>query len=210
MPAPTAADFAALMDLMAQEIPGFRIAYKDDAPRTMPLHHRLIHGAARRIVPGYDADFTTVLGPVIYLPARARADFARAPTRWYATLRHERAHLLDGRAHPLWMPLSYVLLPLPAGLTWRAYWELRGYLQTIICRHAEGQPLDAAFSRHLVGLFAGRAYLFMLPAPLARRLIAYTIARVERGEAHGLNPPVHWWRDFLRPMLCAPDAPAPR
>jgi hypothetical protein len=203
------AAYHALIARIHEEIPGFKVAYKDDPPASMPWSHRVIHAIAQRLVPRYSSSFTTVLAPVVYLPSSSRDAYAEAPSRWYETMRHELIHLRDARDHPVWMALSYVLFPLPLGLTWRAYWELRGYTQTMLVRYERGLPLDGDFSDRLISIFCGRDYLFMLPPLFARRVVTHMRDRITRGDAAGLDVEIHWWRDFLRPMLWPAAPPRP-
>jgi len=190
-----------LVATLRQHLPGFRIAFKDDPSAWMPWHHRFVHAIGREFVPDYDTRFTTVLSPVIYLPAGTRVRYARRCEQWYETLRHEYIHILDAKHHPIWMPLSYAVIP-PLGITMRAYWELRGYSQTMVVRHELGQPLDGPFFEHLVDLFAGPAYGYMLwPRPLARRVLEHVRTCVEAGEIAGVEGAVHWWTHLLEPLL---------
>lgn len=193
-------EYARLIARMEREITGFRIAFKDDDPATMPWHHRVAHGFARRVVPEYDTRFTTVLAPVVYLPKGQRGAYGRTPEDWYEVMRHEYIHLADAKRHPLWMPFSYVLC-LPFFITMRAFWELRGYAQTMLVRYERGLDLDGAFFERMVEIFAGRSYLFMLwPRPLARVVLTNLKRRIEAGEVAGLDAEVFWRRDFIAPM----------
>lgn len=195
------AAYVALLAEMREQIPGLRIAFKDDPPGSMPWRHRAAHALGRLLVPEYTRRFTTVLYPAIYFPAGTRAGYARDPSPWYATLRHEYVHLRDVRRWPLLMPLTYLLV-LPVGVTGRAYWELRAYVQSMVVCRELGMPLDDAYLERLVELFSGRSYLFMLwPASLARRVLRAARSRVERGEIGGTTGTVELWRDFVRPLL---------
>lgn len=202
------AAFVELLAQMREHIPGVRVAFKDDPAASMPWHHRLAHALGRLAIPDYSRRFTTVLYPVIYLPAGTRGGYVRDPGQWYATLRHEYVHLRDIQRWPVLMPLSYLFV-LPAGISARAWWELRAYTQSMVVSLELGHPLDDAYLERLVELFAGRSYLFMLwPAPLARRVLEHVRERVERGEIRGDHGAVEVWRDFLRPLLRWPLARA--
>lgn len=194
--------YRALVEQIKLEIPGFKIAYKDDSPEEMPWWHRVVHGLGRRIVPGYDRNFTTVIAPVVYLPVGRRGVYGERPWEWYETMRHEFVHLRDARDYPLWMPLSYLCFPLPVGWTARGFWELRGYTQTMLVRWEGGMGLGGVFMERLVEIFSGRDYGWMVwPRGGARRVLEHMRGRIERGEVEGLSPRVEVWRDFVGPLL---------
>lgn len=173
---------------MELEIPGCAIRFKDDPPETMPWRDRWLHAIARRVTPDYDHHFTTVVYPNIYLPAGTREDFEAEPERYYSTLRHEFIHLKDWQRFHLWMAVSYVLL-LPIGWTMRAFWELRGYAQNMICVYErEGRVPEATVER-IARIFAGRSYVYMLvPTALALRQVRRLRDQIEAGELSGVYP----------------------
>jgi hypothetical protein len=152
-------------DLEAQlraELPGFRIAYKDDSRL-----QRFIAGLVRPFNARYLSDYTTVLGRTVWMPNRHwRA--RQSPYALVALLRHEAVHLRDMRRFPLIFPFTYALL-LPAVFTMRAYWEARAYRESMKVEAEATGGIAAATIDALVRRFAGPEYLFMWAAPRAVR-----------------------------------------
>ncbi len=86
------------------------------------------------------------------------------PDELYRILRHEAVHLRDARRFPVLFELSYVLL-LPAGITMRAWWEWRGYAETLRAEAELRGDVSDALLEHVARQFTGPAYLFMCPFP---------------------------------------------
>ncbi len=171
----TDADVAALEMQLLDELPGFAIGYKDE-DRLQQLIGRLV----RPFNATYLTDYTTVLFGVVWFPSRAwRAQMG--PRVIYEILRHEAVHLRDARRFPVFFHVSYLLLPLPAVLTMRAWWEWRGYTETLrVVQQLDGFIPDSLLN-HVEQRFVGSDYLFMWPfrrhirgrlAALRRRLSA--------------------------------------
>jgi hypothetical protein len=85
----------------------------------------------RSFMSGY---WTTIFGRIY---ASTRTSMLRRPDRfehWYRkTIKHENIHAKDQRKYPVWFELTYILLPLPAGLAYgRWFWERRAYLPEIL------------------------------------------------------------------------------
>lgn len=178
----------AFIAFMTREIPGFAIKFKDDPPETMPLKDRLLHAAARVINPHYDTRFTTVVYPIIYLPSGSRLIFEQRPERYYSTLRHEFIHLKDYQRYHVWFAVSYVAL-LPVVATMRAYWELRGYAQNLICTYERTGAVPTRDVERMAKLFAGREYVFMLwPHKVAHKHLMKIRAAILDGRLGGIYP----------------------
>ena len=176
------------VEWMCREIPGVKIAFKDDPPHTMPWWHRVSHYFARFIARDYDRRFTTVIYPVIYLPSATRQAWTHQPELFYKTLRHEFVHLKDFQRFHLWMALSYVGL-LPVFLTMRAFWELRGYTQNMIVALESNGEVPITMVDGLTEIFSGRDYGFMLvPSFVAKRCLTGIRAKVLAGEIKGPYP----------------------
>lgn len=172
--APAAAPSAATIDARLQallsalraEDPRFAICYKDQTPL-----QRTIATLVRPFNDRYLHDYTTVLFGKVYFPSRAwRARVGE--TAIYEILRHEAVHLRDARRFPVLFELTYLLLPLPLLCSGRAYWELRGYEESMRVRVELGLDVGDAWIDWVVARFVGPDYLFMLVAPnwLRRRL----------------------------------------
>ena len=170
--------------LCAELIPGFRVAYKDEAPSQL-----LLSLLIKPFVPRYMTDFTTTLYPKVYFPSR---DYPQSyPNLAWKTLAHELVHLWDAKgkrlrfslsylmpqllglgalgalAAPLtpwalaYLPLALWLLPWPA--PWRTKIELRGYAMDIALHYWTTGRLPKA--EHIRRLFTGWAYYRMCPHP---------------------------------------------
>ena len=141
---------------LRRELPRFRVCYKDES-RLQRFIGRLLRPFNR----DYMTLYTTVMFGRVYFPSRrwrARLD----PREVYCTLRHEAVHLRDARRFPLFFQLSYLFL-LPAVFTLRAFWEWRGYLETLraeaeVYGEVSDERLDTITQR-----FVGADYLFMFP-----------------------------------------------
>ncbi len=59
------------------------------------------------------------------------------------------------------MPLSYAFV-FPMGLTLRAYWEIRGYVQTLIHVYERQGSIPQDLVQRLIQLFSNRSYMYLL------------------------------------------------
>lgn len=157
---------AALEAALAAEIPGFRVIYKDESRL-----HQTIAALVRPLNDRYLQDYTTVLFGTVAFPSRAWRR-AVGELAIYEVLRHEAVHLRDARRFPVLFELSWLLLPLPTVLTARAFWEWRGYAESMRARVEVGLPVDDAWIEFVVARFVGPDYGFMWPFPgsIRRRL----------------------------------------
>ena len=155
-------DVDALEAALAAELPGFRIAYKDES-----AGQRAIGRLLRPFNRTYLTQYTTVFGRTVWMPSRAWRD-RQSPRSLWALLRHEAVHLRDMRRFPVLFQLSYALL-LPAGLTFRALWEARAYRETLRAEAELDGAISEATIEHIAGRFTGPDYLFMFPFPKAIR-----------------------------------------
>lgn len=100
--------------------------------------------------------FTTTLGYAVFMPASVRAD----PIGGVRVLRHERVHLEQFRRHPVWFPVSYLLV-LPAGVTMRARWEREAYIESMRAELDDTGAISDATLDWIERRFTGPDYLFM-------------------------------------------------
>ena len=110
--------------------------------------------------PHFMSRFITVAFGKVYMPEELIGTDIGADV-----LRHELVHLRDAKRWKILFYLSYVLFPLPAVFTMRAYWEFRGYCESI---RAERDRYGVVYSESLnyyVSLFTGPSYLWMCPFP---------------------------------------------
>ena len=169
--------FDALVAQLRREVRTFRLLPKERS-RLMRL---IYHLALMRLwCPEFISGYTTVIVSWVYMPA------ALIGTRQgYRSLRHERVHIRDcWKSGVLPFALSYLFL-LPAGLTLRSVWEMRGYAETLRVELEETGRIAPATLRHIERQFTGPAYFFMCPFPgLVRRWLRRVQRRVE-AEAGG-------------------------
>ena len=156
--------YAALVEALREEIPGFRVVRKDRS-----AFHRAIHHGLRIVTLGrmsnYLDSFQTTIGKTVYVTS----DWDRMSVdRRYVTMRHEAVHLRQFRKYTLpVMALLYVLLPLPMGLAYfRAYFEKEAYAETIRAA-ADVWGRDYASStdhrKYVIDQFMGPSYGWMWP-----------------------------------------------
>ncbi|MFN3199167.1 MAG: hypothetical protein ACE366_12270 [Bradymonadia bacterium] len=151
-------DVDQLAAALGEVIPRFAIRYKDESPL-----QRLIGRLVSPFNSEYMTRFTTVMFGKVYFPSRAWCD-EMGPEAVYSILRHEAVHLLDAKHFPVIFHLSYLFL-LPAGLTARAWWEWRGYVETMRVEVALRGYVPEHHIEWIAGCFTGPAYLFMWPFP---------------------------------------------
>jgi len=124
--------------------------------------------------PRFMEDYTTVLITRVYMPRRLIGT-----EDGYEVLRHEAVHIRDCLATGV-LPfvLSYVFL-LPSVLTFRAFWEYRGYRETMKVELERNGTISDETLEWIVRRFTGPDYLWMFPFPkLIRRLLRRTRARL--------------------------------
>lgn len=152
----TKADVQAYERELADELPGLRVAYKDES-RSQALVGALLRPFNSR----YMTDYTTVFGGTVWFPSRQWRG-AVGPRAIYETLRHEAVHLRDMRRFWGFFHISYVLL-LPAVFTFRAWWEWRAYAESLrVSLELDGR-IDDSQLRFIEDRFVGPDYLYMLP-----------------------------------------------
>jgi hypothetical protein len=173
---PTWADVDALTAALSDRHRGFAVRFKDESRSQRGLAWLL-----RPVNPRYATHYTTVLFGRIYFPSRQGYE-AADPAAIYATLRHEAVHLEDMRRFPVLFELSYLLL-LPAGLTMRAFWELRAYRESMRVLHVTGATISDAYIEDLVARFAGLEYFYMCPirALVRARLLVWRARLAQTG-----------------------------
>lgn len=162
----------AYIQQLRAELPRFDVRYKDESP-LQRLLGRLLWPFNRE----YMTRYTTVMFGRVYFPSRAWcAEVGEATV--YLVLRHEAVHLRDARRYPLIFHLSYLLM-LPAVFTARAFWEWRGYLETMRAHLALHGEIPDSLLHHIERCFTGPDYLFMCPFPrFVRRRLERARARL--------------------------------
>jgi hypothetical protein len=107
-------------DVVRAEIPGFRIAFKNET-----WHQKALGLILRPFNPKYMESYTTTLSPVVYFPSREF--YEGDPASSFAILAHEYVHLVDTKRHPVWFRLSYLLPQLLAPVFWLVFTALTGF-----------------------------------------------------------------------------------
>ena len=156
---------------LRREFRTFRLIPKERSPMMRVLYRALLMPLW---CPDFMGSFTTVLVSRVYMPARLIGT-----DDGYGVLRHERVHMRDCfRTGVLPFALSYVFL-LPAVLTMRSVWEMRGYAETMrVELEREGRISDETLA-HVERQFTSSSYLWMCPFPgLVRRWVRRTRDRV--------------------------------
>jgi hypothetical protein len=156
--------YAALVDALRAEIPGFRIVRKDLSPLHRAIHHALVVITLGRMRSYLDS-YQTTIGKTVYVTA----DWDDLdPDQRYVTLRHEAVHLRQFRRLTLpGMAVLYLLIPLPMGLAYfRARFEMEAYAESIRAAAevwGESYPAGTAYRRHVIDQFVGPSYGWMWP-----------------------------------------------
>lgn len=101
--------------------------------------------------------YTTVIGCKVYMPATFIGSDIGA-----LILRHEEKHMSDISKYHVWFVFSYLFL-LPIGPSFRAYWEFRGYKESIRAIYETYGEVPDKYLEHISKNFTGSNYLWMWP-----------------------------------------------
>jgi hypothetical protein len=128
----------------------YRIVKKEDS-RLMRVIEKLLF-----FNPMFMREYITTIGTTIYAPGGEIDP---------KVLAHELVHVADYKRWGILFSLSYLLFPLPAVFTMRAYWEKRGYAETIRQWYAlnPNYPKTPQFRDWIISQFTSSMYLFMCP-----------------------------------------------
>lgn len=174
---------------MQQHLPRFQMCYKNES-----RWQKLIGWLLWPINRTYMTQYTTVMFGKVYFPSREQmANWG--PSQVYSTLRHEFVHLMDAKRFPLWFELSYLFL-LPIGLTFRAYWEWRGYTQTLLVEYEQTGSISPNTKTYILNRFVGADYGWMFPfrKPL-ERWMEHTCQHIQDGIITGPYPYCAWGKE---------------
>lgn len=147
-------DVDALVEVMKANIKRFNVCWKEES-----WLQRAIGKIISPINQGYMTSYATTMFGKIWLPSNAR--YWSADTK-YKLYRHEFIHLLDAKKFWLFFSLSYLFL-LPAVLTMRAFWELRGYTQSLISFYEIDGDISDDDIDWITSQFTSGLYLWMWP-----------------------------------------------
>lgn len=139
---------------LREKYPKFSLRIKEDSK-----FMKVLAWLTKPFNPDFMQNFTVANGYTIYMPKDLIGTDAG-----YRVLRHEAVHIADFDKWGWWMRISYFLL-LPAGITMRAYWELKAYKESLrVCYEMYGKIPDYLIE-YYVELFTGPKYVWMLPFP---------------------------------------------
>ena len=165
----------ACIEGMEAALPRFAVRFKDESAM-----QRAVAVLVRPFNRDYLTRYTTVWFGRVYFPSRGWCR-EQGPEALYVTLRHEAVHLRDARRFPILFELSY-LFALPAVFTARAWWEWRGYAETMRAIHDVGGALTDDLLDHIERQFTGASYLYMCPFPrFVRRRLERLRADITQG-----------------------------
>jgi len=171
-----------ILELVRRHVPDVRLVRKADS-RLM----RSLAVVLRPITPDFSTRYTTVLGKTVYLPRPVEA-FDR--DHLAGILAHELVHQLDMLEHGPWFYVSYVVAPLPAGRTRRAFWERRAYaVDLMLAFDRDGEEGMQAVLWRLVRIFSGPAYGWMWSGEDAARHFLEPICREIRSGSLQVREP---------------------
>lgn len=159
---------------LRREFRTFRLVPKERSPLMRAIYRGLLMPLW---CPDFMGSFTTVLVARVYMPADLIGT-----DEGYGVLRHERVHMRDCfRTGVMPFVLSYLLL-LPAVLTLRSIWEMRGYAETMRVELEREGFVSEELVAHVERQFTSSNYLWMCPFPgLVRRWVRRTRDRVVAG-----------------------------
>lgn len=148
-------NFYTLIRELENEFPSFQLVKKEESALMLFLYHISL---MKLWNPHFMTRFITTAFGNIYMPEQLIGTEVGADV-----LRHERVHLRDAARWGILFYLSYLLLPLPAVFTMRAYWEYRGYCESLRCEAERYGVVYSESLHYFVDLFVGPAYLWMCP-----------------------------------------------
>lgn len=152
IPADACPPVRALAESLAVTYSRFRLVVKENSGFMRLIGALVAVLGNRRFMDG----FTTTIGYTVYMPSAVMREAAVG----VAVLRHEAVHLEQFRRHPLWFPLSYLLVA-PAGWTMRARWEMQAYMETMRAELEETGSIADSTIDHIARRFTGPDYFFM-------------------------------------------------
>lgn len=196
----TQTDVDELVAWMQMHLPRFEVCYKNESRL-----QQWIGWLLRPINPTYMTEYTTIMFGKVYFPSREAIE-EWGPSQVYSTLRHEFVHLMDSKRFPIWFELSYLLL-FPTILTMRAYWEWRGYTQTLLVEYEQTGTISSQLVEHIIDRYVSGDYGWMFPfRKRLQRRMKKTCQQIYDGVIQGPYPYCDWGATPL-PLLPKGSAP---
>jgi len=147
--------FYNLVNDITREFPDFAVIPKNDSKLMWACYYL---GLMRFWNPVFMTRYITTAFGKVYMPADLIGTEVGADV-----LRHELVHLRDAKRWGILFYVSYLLLPLPAVFTMRAYWEFRGYCESLRCERDRYGVVYSETFNYFVDIFVGPSYLWMCP-----------------------------------------------
>jgi hypothetical protein len=144
-----------LVHAIKEEFPDFEVIPKLNSKLMWACYY---FGLMRFWNPYFMERYITTAFGKVYMPAELIGTEIGADV-----LRHELVHLRDAKRWGILFYSSYLLFPLPAIFTMRAYWEYRGYCESLRCEYERYGVVYSESLNYYVSLFTGPAYLWMCP-----------------------------------------------
>lgn len=161
-------EFDTYVEKIKKEFPKFEVVPKQDSKLMKFIYTFTL---MRFWNPQFMGYFITTMFGKVYMPKQ----FIGAPIM-VDVLRHELVHLRDMKKYPVLFELTYILFPLPIIFTLRAYWEYRGYCESILANNDRYGYISVNSIEFFVEQFTGPNYLWMCPFPKFVRKKFYEFA----------------------------------
>jgi len=163
---------ADILQEIEKNIEGFKIISKDD-PKWYRCHwtatlawafFNIVGIFSKKAKENFLNNFVTVFdGRIVAFPKGKKFKNLNQPIV-HEILRHEYIHMRDHKKHPVWFPLSYVLV-LPAVFTMRAHWEFRGYAASMLAHYERYGDIPDRVIDNITKHFVYNSYFWMCPFP---------------------------------------------
>jgi hypothetical protein len=135
------------------EFPKFKVVVKEESKLM-----RFFNFFLSPFNPSFMSTYTVTLGQTIYMPK-----WMIGKDYMVEVLRHEAVHIRDSKK---WGPLYYIsYCILPIGPAFRAYWELRGYTESMQCEYDQYGYVPEKSIKFYASQFTSSNYLWMFPFP---------------------------------------------
>lgn len=182
-------DVDRMIAVIQQYIPKFKII-----PKKESWLQRAIGWLLTPVNPEYMSNYITVMFGKMYIPEHYDQ---YTPAQVCSILRHEFVHLMDAKLYGLLFTLSYLFF-LPAVWTFRAFWELRAYTQTMLFEYENTGRIEESTKEFIVGQFVGSQYVWMCPfRDTIERKVEELAIQIQKGEITGFYP----HQDFISVTL---------
>ena len=150
-------EFDDYVEKIKQEFPKFQIIPKEESPLMKFIYNITLMRFWNK---QFMSRFITVMFGKVYMPKQYIGSHASIDI-----LRHELVHLRDMKKYPVLFELTYILFPLPTVFTLRAFWEYRGYCESIRAINDRYGYVPVKTIEFFVEQFTGPSYLWMCPFP---------------------------------------------